>query len=277
MYAKSDNTGVHLIIDADGNLVIRGGTKTGWQCGDNGCGNRGTGPYRLLLQNDGNLVLSDVYDTAIWVTGTSFKGTPPFNLEMQTDENLVLYDSARKVLWDRFGFSPNTQNPKGIVVAASPTPVTATQPPPTGTGSTPTPSPTPGVDPRAKCPSDAVCAANNAAPCPDYGSYCGGCINGASVCGNKCLKCGGSGVVQLCCASRSSCVLWTDPCVNSSQSCATGGINCGLGYECSSSSGTCILAPACGTGATVGFACKTTSDCCSGLTCKQGPNGMGCF
>jgi hypothetical protein len=55
------------------------------------------GRFRLILQDDGNLVLY-FYNTALWHTSTF--GNPDVNrLAMQTDGNLVLYDSNGGYYW----------------------------------------------------------------------------------------------------------------------------------------------------------------------------------
>jgi len=45
------------------------------------------------MQNDGNFVLYDGSHTAIWASNTYQKGRPPYRLIMQDDRNLVIYDA----------------------------------------------------------------------------------------------------------------------------------------------------------------------------------------
>ncbi|MFD5438151.1 hypothetical protein ACFWJ4_39100 [Kitasatospora sp. NPDC127067] len=58
----------------------------------------GNGDYRLLYQNDGNLV---EYDTntgyALWASGTNSGG--PGKVIMQYDGNFVVYDTFKKAKW----------------------------------------------------------------------------------------------------------------------------------------------------------------------------------
>lgn len=54
---------------------------------------------RLLVQNDGNLVIYDSRDTAIWNSETGGQGEAPYKLRMQGDGNLVLYDVNDQALW----------------------------------------------------------------------------------------------------------------------------------------------------------------------------------
>ncbi|MGL5934761.1 MAG: hypothetical protein ACRCZI_03960 [Cetobacterium sp.] len=65
--------------------------------------------YKLLMQNDGNLVLYRKSDNkAMWASQTPNKGVGPYKLIMQPDANLVVYDSKNAPLW-----STDTSN-KGI-------------------------------------------------------------------------------------------------------------------------------------------------------------------
>jgi hypothetical protein len=71
----------------DGNLVISLRKDIIWTSGTNG---QGVGPYRLILQKGGNLVIYDGEDNPIWATNTEGEGEPPYRLVMQTDGNLVV-------------------------------------------------------------------------------------------------------------------------------------------------------------------------------------------
>lgn len=87
-------------MQADGNFVVYhqhlSNAKPLWASNTNG---KGTAPYRLVAQNDGNLVIYDSDDSATWATGTNGKNEGGIDLWMQDDGNLVLYDGARKALW----------------------------------------------------------------------------------------------------------------------------------------------------------------------------------
>ena len=67
-----------------------------WSSGT--CG-RGTGPYRLVMQDDGNLVVYDTYGVATWASDTCRKGSKPHRLIMQDDGNLVVYDGGSAPTW----------------------------------------------------------------------------------------------------------------------------------------------------------------------------------
>lgn len=49
--------------------------------------------YRAVLQGDGNFVVYNYKNTAIWSTGTHYMSTP-LNLKMQPDGNFVLYSNG---------------------------------------------------------------------------------------------------------------------------------------------------------------------------------------
>ena len=51
------------------------------------------------MQNDGNLVLYDGNNTAIWSSGTGGYGVSPYKAVMQNDGNLVVYDANQYALW----------------------------------------------------------------------------------------------------------------------------------------------------------------------------------
>lgn len=66
--------------------------------------NLGTGPWRMTLQTDGNLVVYDSNNLAIWHTQSQGRGVSPRRLVMQSDGNLVIYDAQGRATWDRKGF-----------------------------------------------------------------------------------------------------------------------------------------------------------------------------
>ena len=97
----SPNKQYEAVMQPDGNFVLYTADKRPlWATGTSGKGSR---PYRLAVQADGNLV---VYadSTATWAIGNR-SGTAPFTLIMQDDGNLVLYDSGKRAVW-----ASNTQH-----------------------------------------------------------------------------------------------------------------------------------------------------------------------
>ncbi len=66
--------------------------------------------YKLIFQEDGNLVLYNPKDVAIWNSQTNGKNAKI--LAMQSDGNLVIYNLDNKPIW-----STKTQGNKGSVLA----------------------------------------------------------------------------------------------------------------------------------------------------------------
>jgi len=94
---SSQHLAYKLVTQNDGNLVLYGyNNKVHWSSGTSG---RGIAPYKLVMQTDGNLVLYDTTTTPIWSSGTAGKGKAPYRVVMQNDRNLVIYDAANTALW----------------------------------------------------------------------------------------------------------------------------------------------------------------------------------
>jgi len=94
----SKNGQYAAIMQTDGNIVLYKypGQKVLWSSKTYG---KGSAPYTLKLQKDGNLVVFDGRKVMTWTTGTAGKGAGPFQLMMQDDGNLVLRDVNNQVLW----------------------------------------------------------------------------------------------------------------------------------------------------------------------------------
>lgn len=94
---KSQNTFYKVVMQNDGNLVIHNVDDGAvWSSETAG---QGTAPYKLVMQDDGNLVIYDVDGAATWNSGTAGQGTGPYRLVMQNDRNLVIFDSTDTALW----------------------------------------------------------------------------------------------------------------------------------------------------------------------------------
>ena len=95
---SSQNGGYNVKMQSDGNLIVYDMTdKAIWATNTSG---QGTGPYTLKMQANGNLVVRDSGNVALWSSGTAGQGTPPYRLVMQDDRNLVVYDSTDTSLWN---------------------------------------------------------------------------------------------------------------------------------------------------------------------------------
>jgi hypothetical protein len=93
----SNNEICRVVTQSDGNLVIyNAANQAVWASGTNG---RGASPYQAVMQSDGNYVLYDANGTALWASGSNGKGSPPYQLIMQDDCNLVVYDSNSSATW----------------------------------------------------------------------------------------------------------------------------------------------------------------------------------
>jgi hypothetical protein len=93
----SNNEICRVVTQSDGNLVIyNAANQAVWASGTNG---RGAPPYQAVMQSDGNYVLYDANGTALWASGSNGKGSPPYQLIMQDDCNLVVYDQSNQATW----------------------------------------------------------------------------------------------------------------------------------------------------------------------------------
>jgi hypothetical protein len=74
--------------------------SSGGQLGttNSGGANPTGGPFILKVQSDGNLVIYNKNNQAIWSSGTNGKGVAPYQLVM-TSDNVNLVDSKSTVLW----------------------------------------------------------------------------------------------------------------------------------------------------------------------------------
>eukprot|EP00823_Brevimastigomonas_motovehiculus_P004193 TRINITY_DN269_c0_g1_i1.p1 TRINITY_DN269_c0_g1~~TRINITY_DN269_c0_g1_i1.p1 ORF type:complete len:230 (+),score=34.59 TRINITY_DN269_c0_g1_i1:95-784(+) len=97
---RSKNGAYLLACQEDGNccLYVSGHSCVSnclWSSKTSGKGNL---PYRLVMQNDGNLVMYNKKNEAVWACGNN-SGKAPFRLDLQDDGNLVAYDSTSKSVW----------------------------------------------------------------------------------------------------------------------------------------------------------------------------------
>jgi hypothetical protein len=82
-------------MQTDGDFVIHTANRQAiWRTNTK---SKGTGPYKLAMQADGNLVIYAV-SGATWASGI-IKRTSPHTLIMQDDGNLVIYDRGNRAVW----------------------------------------------------------------------------------------------------------------------------------------------------------------------------------
>jgi hypothetical protein len=59
----------------------------------------GSAPYRLTMQNDGNLVLSDSRSTQLWSSNTANVGCAPYKLKLRDVLKLTVVDCNSEPIW----------------------------------------------------------------------------------------------------------------------------------------------------------------------------------
>jgi hypothetical protein len=91
-WITSPNGRYKLIYQNDGNLVLYAGSQALWNSATYG---RSAG--RAVMQPDGNLVVYDASNRAVWNSNTW--GNPGARLALQDDGNLVIYDTSGRALW----------------------------------------------------------------------------------------------------------------------------------------------------------------------------------
>lgn len=83
-----------LSFQTDGNLVLYMGGTALWATGTNG-----KSGDRVIMQEDGNLVMYKSTGQMVWESDTSSDSNHYANLSVQNDGNLVLYKSSGGVAW----------------------------------------------------------------------------------------------------------------------------------------------------------------------------------
>ena len=96
-----ENGSYFLIIQGDGDLILYTSNHfvpqhALWSSKTNG---KGTAPYRLVMQDDDNLVVYDTWNAPTWASYTCKKGTRGHYLIIQDDRNAVVYDGSGVPRW----------------------------------------------------------------------------------------------------------------------------------------------------------------------------------
>jgi len=100
-YLRSTNNAYYALMQRDGNFVVYTSpdfSPVNAQWSSNST-EKGEPPYRLVMQDNGNLIIFDVHNVKMWSTRTAGKGEKPYHLIMQIDRNLVLYDCNHQPIW----------------------------------------------------------------------------------------------------------------------------------------------------------------------------------
>jgi hypothetical protein len=97
----SENGHYHARLQDDGNFVLYDGTdfQATHALWASNTGGVGQGPFKLVQQNDGNLVVYQGNGQPTWSSNTWNSGTAPYRLVIQNDRNLVLYDAGNNAKW----------------------------------------------------------------------------------------------------------------------------------------------------------------------------------
>jgi hypothetical protein len=59
-------------------------------------------PGEAIIQNDGNFTLRDANNSQYWATDTYGKGQGPYRMLIQENKDLVLYDKNNTIIWNSF-------------------------------------------------------------------------------------------------------------------------------------------------------------------------------
>ncbi|KAF9073155.1 hypothetical protein BDP27DRAFT_1216270 [Rhodocollybia butyracea] len=86
--------GKHTATLSNGNFSV----DSDWQTNTV---SKGTSPWKLVMQEDANLVIYDGDRKPTWASQTRIGrfSKPPYRLEMQDDGNLVIYEDGGRALW----------------------------------------------------------------------------------------------------------------------------------------------------------------------------------
>jgi len=112
------NTNTNSISSADGTQLASPSCGTKLTLGDNGnvefsdvhngstywspkTAGKGNGPFRLTMQNDGDLVLTDADSSSIWNSGTAGQGCAPYSLKVRDVAKLSVVDCNGETLWPK--------------------------------------------------------------------------------------------------------------------------------------------------------------------------------
>ena len=94
-----------LTLHEDGNLVLRSTPardtpNKSEHLWDIALRDKNAGPFFMVMQEDGNLVIYDRHNNARWSTSTHGKGKGPYQCVLQDDGVFVVLDVEGKATWD---------------------------------------------------------------------------------------------------------------------------------------------------------------------------------
>lgn len=98
----SNNNCYHIDMQGDGNLVIYSAPDMVprnpiWS--SNTYNKSPYKPFRLMIQDNGNLVMYDTHNRAVWASNTERRGSSLYHLVMQNHGSLAIYDANNHCTW----------------------------------------------------------------------------------------------------------------------------------------------------------------------------------
>eukprot|EP01004_Peranema_trichophorum_P000697 NODE_10772_length_492_cov_15.747967_g10120_i0.p1 GENE.NODE_10772_length_492_cov_15.747967_g10120_i0~~NODE_10772_length_492_cov_15.747967_g10120_i0.p1 ORF type:complete len:116 (-),score=17.30 NODE_10772_length_492_cov_15.747967_g10120_i0:143-442(-) len=96
---SSKNRRFELQITADGNLIILNIETKGLVWTSGSYNPNGVPNYRLVMQEDNNLVLYDSENHPLWLSGTHNHGSIGAFCDISNDGQLVIYDGSSRMIW----------------------------------------------------------------------------------------------------------------------------------------------------------------------------------
>jgi len=84
------------VMQDNGNFIIYKNDVAVWTSRNT---KNGPGPYKLVMQGNGNLVVLDKNEKIIWNSNSSERSQGPYRLVMKDDCNLVVRDKSETIIW----------------------------------------------------------------------------------------------------------------------------------------------------------------------------------
>eukprot|EP01126_Amoeba_proteus_P061828 TRINITY_DN8337_c0_g1_i7.p1 TRINITY_DN8337_c0_g1~~TRINITY_DN8337_c0_g1_i7.p1 ORF type:complete len:331 (+),score=48.01 TRINITY_DN8337_c0_g1_i7:614-1606(+) len=97
-FLKSNNGSYRAVMQADKNFVLYGPSGATWASNTWNAGS--SSDVRVTMQDDGNLCVYSG-DTCTWCSNTWHSGTAPYRLILQDTGNLQILDATSRVVWSK--------------------------------------------------------------------------------------------------------------------------------------------------------------------------------
>ena len=98
---KSENGAYKAAVETDAKLVVYKGNRPIWSSKTNGQTNKTNGPFMLQVQcRDNHLVMYDKNEEVIWQSGVYGNSSAPGGYaSMQDDGDFVVYNGKDRAIW----------------------------------------------------------------------------------------------------------------------------------------------------------------------------------